>query len=88
MVLIMAALARTEIGEVVHKFDRRDPLDHLEAQLILASQTQRRAMQHADRRTVHLVGVGIAKFCTERLDRERFFEFVSIGRSFSIIERA
>jgi hypothetical protein len=31
--------------------------------------------------------VGIAKFRTERFGRERF-EFVRIGRSFSIIERA
>ena len=39
VVLIIAALASAEVGEVVHELDGRDPLDHLEAQLVLTSQS-------------------------------------------------
>ena len=56
VVLIITALACAEISEVMHEFDRCDPLDHLETQLIFASQPQRSAMQYADGRAVHLVG--------------------------------
>ena len=40
----------------MNEFDRDDPFDHLEAELVLAAQPQRRAMQDADRLAVHLVG--------------------------------
>ncbi len=36
VVLVVAALAGPEIGEVGDELDRRDPLDHLEAELVLA----------------------------------------------------
>src|SRR6185437_5307552 len=38
VVLVVAALARAEIGEVMDELDCRDPFDHLEPQLILAAQ--------------------------------------------------
>src|SRR6185312_16704649 len=56
MILVIAALSRAEVGEVPNKLDRRDPLDHLEAQLVLTPQPQRRAMEDAHRRPVHFVG--------------------------------
>ena len=37
MILVIATLAGSKIGEVSHELDRSDPFDHLEAQFILAS---------------------------------------------------
>jgi hypothetical protein len=37
VVLIIAAEAGAEIGEVVDELDCRNPLDHLETQLVLAA---------------------------------------------------
>jgi hypothetical protein len=50
VIFVITTIAGAEVGEIVHELDRRDPLDHLEAQLVLATQPQRRAMQHAERR--------------------------------------
>src|SRR5262245_14705366 len=44
MVLVVAALTPADAREVIHKLDRPDPLYLLEAQLILAAQTQWRPM--------------------------------------------
>ncbi|HEY7873471.1 MAG TPA: DUF2945 domain-containing protein [Rudaea sp.] len=38
VVLVVAAQARAEIGEIMDELDCRDPFDHLEPQLILAAQ--------------------------------------------------
>ena len=38
MVLVVAALARAKVGEIVHELDGRDPFHHLETQLVLATQ--------------------------------------------------
>ncbi len=40
----------------MNELDRRDPLDHLETQFVLAAQPQGRAMQDADWRPIHLIG--------------------------------
>ena len=47
VILVVAALASAEVGEVVHELDGRDPLHHLEAELVFAPQPQGRAMQDA-----------------------------------------
>ena len=54
MIFVVAALAGAEIREIMNEFDRRDPFHHLEAKLVFAA--QRRAVQHADGRSVHFVG--------------------------------
>ena len=56
VILVISALTGAKIREVMDELDRRDPLHHLEPELILAAQPQRRAVQHADGRSVHLVG--------------------------------
>src|SRR4249919_1084687 len=56
VVLVVATWSGAQIGVVFDELDLRDPLDHLEAEFVLAAQPQRRAMQHAQRCTVHLVG--------------------------------
>ncbi len=43
----------------MHELDRGAPLDHLESELVLAAQAQRRAIQHADWHTVHFTGEAI-----------------------------
>ncbi len=43
VVLIVAAVAGAQVGKVMNEFDRDDPFDHLEAELVLAAQPQRRA---------------------------------------------
>ena len=63
MVLIITVLACAETGEVMHEFDRCDSLDHLETQLILASQPQRSAKQYADGRAVHLLAEALVDPC-------------------------
>src|SRR6185436_17603687 len=46
VILVVAPLACPEVSEVAHEFDRCNPLHHLEAQLVLAAQPQRCAVQH------------------------------------------
>lgn len=56
MVLVVASFACTEVGEVINKFDGSDPFDHLETELILATQPQWRTMKDAKWRPIHLIG--------------------------------
>jgi len=56
VVLVVATLTSTETSEIHHKLDRFDPFDLLEAQFILAAQSQRRAVEDADRLSIHLIG--------------------------------
>ena len=55
MVFVIAALASAEMGEVVNELDRRYPFDHLEAELVLATQAKRGAVKDAEGSAVHLV---------------------------------
>jgi hypothetical protein len=55
VILVVTAFTRAKIGKIVHELDGRDPLDHFEADLVLAAQPQRRPMQHTDRGSVHLI---------------------------------
>ena len=56
VVLVVAALSGAEVPEVVQELYGRKPLHHLEAQLVLAAQPYRSAVQHADRGVVHVDG--------------------------------
>jgi hypothetical protein len=56
VIFVIATLAGPKIGEVSHELDRSDPFDHLEAQFVLAAKPERRAMQNAERLSVHLIG--------------------------------
>lgn len=56
MIFVVAALAGAEVVEAVHKLDRRDSFDHLEAQLVLAAKPQRRSVQYIYGCSIHLVG--------------------------------
>ena len=48
VILVVSALASTKIAVIMHALDRRNPLDHLEADLVLAAQAQRRAVSDLD----------------------------------------
>src|SRR6185312_4968561 len=56
VILVIASLTGAKVRKVMDELNRRYPLHHLEPELILATQPQRRTMQHADRRSVHLIG--------------------------------
>ena len=55
MIFVVSALAGAKVREIMNELDRRDPLHHLEPELIFAAQPQRRAVQHADGRSVHFI---------------------------------
>lgn len=38
VIFVIAALAGTQVGKIMYKLDGSDPFNHLEAQLVLASQ--------------------------------------------------
>lgn len=56
MIFVIPALAGSQVCEIVDELYGFDPFDHLEAQLILASQSKRGSVQHAKRRSVQLIG--------------------------------
>jgi hypothetical protein len=56
MIFIVTALPSAKVGKVAHELDRRDPFDHFEAQFVLATEPERRSVQHADGRAIHLIG--------------------------------
>ena len=56
MIFVISALTGAKVREIMDELDRRDPLHHLEPELIFAAQPQWCAVQHADGRSVHLVG--------------------------------
>src|SRR5215467_5792657 len=56
MVLVVATLTAADAREVIHKLDRPDPLYVLEAQLVLAAQTQWCPMHQWQHLAIHLVG--------------------------------
>jgi hypothetical protein len=47
-IFIVTALPSAKVGKVAHELDRRDPFDHFEAQFVLATEPERRSVQHAD----------------------------------------
>src|SRR5262245_66013910 len=56
MVLVVPTLTAADAREVIHKLDRPDPLYVLEAQLVLAAQTQWCPMHQRQHPAIHLVG--------------------------------
>src|SRR5690348_13502402 len=56
VVLVIATLAGAQLRVITHELYGLDPFDHLEAQLVLASQPQGRSVQQRERRPIHLVG--------------------------------
>src|ERR1700751_1047800 len=56
VVLIVAALARPEVGKILYQFDSRDPFDHLEPKLVFATEPEGSAVQDAQGLAVHFVG--------------------------------
>src|SRR5262249_1062724 len=56
MVLVVAALPLAEGLVALAELDLPDPLDHLEAELVLDPQPQGRPVQRLERLAVHLVG--------------------------------
>jgi hypothetical protein len=56
VVLVVAAVAPTDLGEVRDELDAGDPLHLLEAELDLVAQAQRRAVAVGQRLAVHVVG--------------------------------
>src|SRR5262252_9085787 len=56
MVLVVATLTAADAREAIHKLDRPDPLYVLEAQLVLAAQTQWCPMHQWQHLAIHLVG--------------------------------
>src|SRR6185312_7456517 len=55
MILIVSALACAQICEVMNEFNCRDPLHHLEPELVFTAQPQWCTVQDTDGRTVHLI---------------------------------
>src|SRR6185437_7296104 len=56
MILVVTALAGAEVRVLMHELDGLDPLHHLEAELVLTAQPQRRAVDQRQWRAVHLIG--------------------------------
>src|SRR5215469_1232229 len=56
VVLVVAPLAGSEVGEIRDEIDGFDPLDVFEAQFVLAAKPQRRSVQYADRLSIHFIG--------------------------------
>jgi len=46
VILVITTLAGAQIRKIMHKLDRLDPLDHLEAKLVLHAQSKRSPMRH------------------------------------------
>src|SRR5581483_1183036 len=55
VVLVVAALPLADGLATLDEFDRPNPLHHLEAELVLDPQPQRRPVQLAQRLVIHLV---------------------------------
>jgi hypothetical protein len=56
MVLVVAAIAGAEIGEVRHEFDGLDPFEPSLSRARSLAWPPRRVAEDADRRPVHLIG--------------------------------
>src|SRR5262249_58751749 len=56
VVLVLAAVALSNVRDAGHEFDRLDPLHHLVAELVLDPEPQRGAVDPVERPAVHLVG--------------------------------
>src|SRR5581483_11945678 len=55
VVRVVAPFALINVLEIRHEFDRLDPLDHFEAELVLHPKSQGRAVDVGERLEVHLV---------------------------------
>ena len=56
MIFVITTLAGAQVGEIMYELDGPDPFDHLEAQLVLASQPEWGSMKHVERRSIHFIG--------------------------------
>ena len=56
VIFIVSSLPLAYARDAFHKFDRTDPFDHLEPELVFYPKPQGRAMQFAERFKIHLVG--------------------------------
>lgn len=52
LIFTIATVSGAQMSEIMHELDSLNPSDHLEAQFVLASQSQWCSMQHTDRHSI------------------------------------